>query len=1001
LLKACAEECIIELTMTSNPRLPALCVLCSALFLVSPFLRGEGIKAAPPSIGGVEVDPLLYDALQRNDFNRLRSVVEGSPGSLSSAAGTRLFLGMCLSGNLEGVAMLLDMGADANASGSLDLRGQSREADALSAAVESRRVDAVDYLLSRGARLSVAAYNAAIRTGQRVLAGDLKAKGAAPYSEEIVAAAAKGYLVAMRALLKKGAGADAMNRTGDTPLTAAAAAGQLAAVRLLIENGAGILDTDFRGRTARSLAEKAGHEQVAQLLGRVGDDTQDFLFRIALSAAVVKKDAAQAAKLLPRASDPDLAYAGWEDMDQFFRGQPPRLVEVACGLGSAEIVKAFIAKGADVVKDARCLFYAAGSGHRDIVALLLDLRSTNPAASGADKVRLLEYAAGLGDIPLCDLIVSKAGELLAARAEGMQALVAAAAFLEAPGSGSRAARELLAASGINGATQDEKDAALRLALEAGDFTRSRSLLAKGALPRSGGPTKGPLALSIQAGADLDLIHELLSRGADVNDRGQSEMSAINLASWRQRPDVVKLLLEHGANPNLQEPGGDTPLMESLRGPREIIEMLLAAGADLDVKCTFFDGYRSTALMRAPEDGDMDKIALLLSKAPKVALADKLGLTAIDYIRDSGAWNREIARSLAKAYNVDPSADAKADLRLRLTLALMTGDYAAAGAYIAKGAEIEAAGYLGETSLMGFAENGDLAAVKFLLAQGADPLKTDAYKNAAVAHAAARGHLEIVKLLLPSKAAHREQGELALASAAAGGHVKVMEYLLDQGFSVNSADYQGSPALMLAAKARKTEAVKLLLKKGAVINPVSPAFTWINTPLACAAENGDAEMVKLLLAAGANAAVGDGDALISALGFGPNLDAAKLIIDRMTPAQRKTACARTLTEVGVWSVETLRFLLDSGAPPDGATLTKAIGYYRNREMALLLLERGAPAGFRDPEGNTPLCLAIAQWGPDMVNRLLAKGADPMGMFVPMKDWPPRDEPERIQEPEEEK
>jgi ankyrin repeat protein len=465
-------------------------------------------------MGGVEVDTLLYDALQRKDFTRLRSVVEGSPGSLASDAGIRLFLGMCVSGNLEGVAMLLDMGADPNASGSLDVRGQSKEVDALSAAVESRHVDAVDYLLSRGARPSVAAYNAAIRTGQRVLAGDLKSKGVAPYSEEIVAAAAKGYLVALRVLLKRGADANAMNRTGDTPLTAAAASGQLAAVRLLIENGAGIMDTDFRGDTAINLAEKAGHDQVVRILRSVGGDTQDFLFRVALSAAVVKKDAAQVVKLLPRVGDPDLAYAGWDDAGQLFKSQPPRLVEVACGLGSAEIVKAFIAKGAEVVKDARSLFYAAGTGQSDIVALLLDARSSNPAANGADIVRLLEYAAGLGDGPLCDLIVSKAGEAVAAGPEGMAALVDAAAFLEAPGSGSREARKLLAARGINGATRDQKDAALRLALEAGDFARSRSLLAKGALPRSGGPTKGPLALSIQAGADLDLIHELLSRGAE-------------------------------------------------------------------------------------------------------------------------------------------------------------------------------------------------------------------------------------------------------------------------------------------------------------------------------------------------------------------------------------------------------------------------------------------------------------------------------------------------------
>jgi len=119
---------------------------------------------------------------------------------------------------------------------------------------------------------------------------------------------------------------------------------------------------------------------------------------------------------------------------------------------------------------------------------------------------------------------------------------------------------------------------------------------------------------------------------------------------------------------------------------------------------------------------------------------------------------------------------------------------------------------------------------------------------------------------------------------------------------------------------------------------------------------------------------------------------------MSPDRRKAVCARTLQVVDPWDLETLWFLLDSGATPDGAVLTKALRY-RLREMAFLLLERGAPTGVRDSEGFTPLRLALEQWGPDMVDLLLANGADPMGLFVPVGNWPPRDEPERIPDPEE--
>ncbi len=976
--------------MMHTVRRSLLSFLCGA-FLLAPCLRAEGTEPVVTSINGVRIDTLLYEARQNNDFSRIRSVLEGSPGSIKTSAGRQLFLGVCMSGSLQGIALLLDMGADPNASSVMAMPGLLWKGDALSAAVESRQVEAVTYLLSRGARPSVEAYNAAVRTGQRALAGELKSKGAAPYSEEIVRAAEKGDVSEIKALLKKGADASAMNWTGDTPLAAAAAMGKADAVRLLIENGARTSAQDFKARTAHDRAVEAGRDDVAGLLEKVGRDSLGFLNRAALTEAVMKKDAAQAARLLQLLEDPDLVYTGWEDTDKLFNGRPPRLVDVACGLGSMEIVKAFIAKGADVVTDAHGLFYAAGAGRLDVVALLLDAGSANTATDASTVIRLLDYAVGTGDTALLDLIVSKAGESIAASPKGMEALINAAAFTDSAGSGSRKARDLLAARGVLDATQDQKNAALRSALGAGDFAWVRSLLARGAEPKSGGTGWAPLALAIQTGAPLELIKELLSRGADVNDRG-SETSALYVAAWRQRQDVVKLLLDSGADPNLPEPGGYTPLMESLRGPHEIVQMLLAAGADPDAVCT--DTLNSTALMRAAMEGDMDVISLLLSKTPRAAPENAQGFTAIDFIMSAGMWNAEIAGGLKKSYDAGPLRDQKADLRVRLILALMTGDLDAASALVSKGAEIDAAGVMGGTLLMGFAANGDAAAVRFLLSHGADPLKTDPDGKAAVAHAAANGHLDLVKLLLPSKAADRKQGERALAAAAAGGRTAAIEYLLNQGYPAGSTDQQGSPALMLAARSGEPKAVQLLLKKGAAINAASPAFTWTNTPLACAAENGDAGMAKLLLGAGANAAVGDGDALIAAFLNLSNVDVARLILGRMTPAQKITACTRALNQAPYMSLEAKKLLLDNGARPDGAVLASVLRYH-DREAVLLFLERGITTGGRDSEGYTPLRVALEQWGPDMVDRLLAKGADPAGMFVPVGDWPPRDLPEETQ------
>ncbi|XP_042010751.1 integrin-linked protein kinase 1-like isoform X2 [Salvia splendens] len=79
--------------------------------------------------------------------------------------------------------------------------------------------------------------------------------------------------------------------------------------------------------------------------------------------------------------------------------------------------------------------------------------------------------------------------------------------------------------------------------------------------------------------DLDGIKELLTSGVDVNFRDIDDRTALHVAACQGFGDVAKLLLENGANVDLKDRWGGTPLADAIHYKNhDVIELLEKHGA---------------------------------------------------------------------------------------------------------------------------------------------------------------------------------------------------------------------------------------------------------------------------------------------------------------------------------------------------------------------------------------------------------------------------------------
>ena len=223
-----------------------------------------------------------------------------------------------------------------------------------------------------------------------------------------------------------------------------------------------------------------------------------------------------------------------------------------------------------------------------------------------------------------------------------------------------------------------------------------------------------------------------------------------------------------------------------------------------------------------------------------------------------------------------------------------GDLPAVRALIAKKIDVNEPARDGSTALLWAVYHGDVEMARVLMSAGAKANASNRYGVTPLLQASRTGDGAMIDALLKGGAeagrAHPD-GETPLMAAARAGRVDAVRLLMEAGADVNAITYQHETALMWAAAEGHTDVVKALIAGGADPNRKARLTTIAErkhadhptggfTALMYAARNGHEDAVRALAAGGAdlNATNGDGVTAMIIATVNDRLDLASVLLD---------------------------------------------------------------------------------------------------------------------------
>ncbi|XP_028720481.1 transient receptor potential cation channel subfamily A member 1 isoform X1 [Peromyscus leucopus] len=269
---------------------------------------------------------------------------------------------------------------------------------------------------------------------------------------------------------------------------------------------------------------------------------------------------------------------------------------------------------------------------------------------------------------------------------------------------------------------------------------------------------------------------------------------------------------------------------------------------------------------------------------------------------------------------------------------------------------------GNTPLHWAAEKNQVESVKFLLSQGANPNLRNSNMMAPLHIAVQATYNEMTKVLIEHTTTNinleGENGNTALMSACAKDNSEALQLLLEKGAKLCKSNKWGDYPVHQAAFAGAKKCMQLVLNYGEKHGFTKEShINFVNhkkaSPLHLAVQSGDLDMIKMCLDNGAHIDM---------------IENGKCMALHFAATQGATDIVKLMISSYTGSSDIV-----NAVDGNQETLLHRASLFDHHDLADYLISVGADINSTDSEGRSPLILATASASWNIVNLLLSKGA----------------------------
>jgi ankyrin repeat protein len=608
---------------------------------------------------------------------------------------------------------------------------------------------------------------------------------------------------------------DARSYKQETAISVAVLGGHTSSVQLLLKHGASIHYRNEFGRSLLHMAAEQDDEIMVALILEMGLDKNTHCKghdnKTALYQAVQLKKMNAVRMLLKYGCD---------------TSKDKGLMVAAVNTGILELVELLVEHGVDLQDmGSSALFAAVRSGSQQLVEFMLRNGSTLQQLDSQQSTAF-HVAASKGDLDMVKLLYEYCYDVMIPYREsdgGYSENTTAVedALMNRDGEKDRDKMKelvefLLARMppGVPGSVLLGMAAA---ALQKGfrDVAKRLILMAPEPLQQNRkNYTRSLMGISITKDDD-EFLALLLERGMSPNAKEKVGWAPLDIAAISDSVKAIALLMKHGADINVQDIHGLCPIhAAAVYDASRAAAVLLEHGADVNGKTKL----GMTPVHVAAHQGALATVRVLLDHQPDLTIQAADGSTPLVVATRNLSY--DVAQLLLQC-NVDVS-QANLDGETALHYAVTDGEISFVQTLLDRGINLSIQCRRGGTALHYASYTSKADIVNLLLQYGAEVdlrYEFDGEGNSdrcvAWSHAGPR----------PEHMATRPWDKIeaqwtALHSAACGGHVNVIEMLLAHGANVSAKGAEGETPLHIAASAAKPAALELLAAKGADVGMTS-------------------------------------------------------------------------------------------------------------------------------------------------------------------------------------